>query len=158
MRANAGAESGHPRLPVLTDPGPALHGVARGAFRALLRQVARTPRQRLTWLGPSRYMRRAIQTRTVLRCYGCFRTCRSTASYNNGMKLTSGDVRTRRWLRDGACESLEGPRAGNRAPSRANRASVSCRRSQLIPVFGGLRDVGRFGVAELCRPSSRTLL
>ncbi len=53
------------------------------------------------------------------------------------MKLTSGDIRTRRWLRDGACESLEGPRAGNRAPSRANRASVSSRRSQLLPVLGG---------------------
>ncbi len=53
------------------------------------------------------------------------------------MKLTSGDRRSSRWQGNGTSESLEGPRDGNRAPSRAHRASVLSRRSQLIPVFGG---------------------
>ncbi len=55
--------------------------------------------------------------------------------HNNGMKLTSGDIRSSRRRDTGTSESLEGPRAGNRAHSRANRASVVSRRSQLIPVL-----------------------
>ncbi len=62
--------------------------------------------------------------------------------HNNGMKLTSGDIRSQRRPGTAASESLQGSRAGNRAPSRANRASVFSRRSQLIPVLDRLPALG----------------